>query len=235
MGMVLFASMLVPSVFTNENIYVKLNGNDIQFDVPPQIIKDRTMVPMRSIFEELGYIVKWFSDSKTIKANGNQGVITMQVGKQYVYKNDVATYIDVSPLIISDRTLIPLRAVSEILECNVLWDGHYTTVYISNDNHVHSENEAIAMVREEVENGKSMFVGILPYEERWNIDYKISTEFYFDVCYIVHASTTTIDPGRTGSFKVYKNGRKVEYLGLYVVIDYDRLGGTIDEYYEKNL
>lgn len=56
---VLFAAMLITSlsavtVSADESIKVILDGKQLQFDVPPQTIEWRTMVPMRVIFEELG-------------------------------------------------------------------------------------------------------------------------------------------------------------------------------------
>ena len=61
---VLFAAMLITSlsavtVSADESIKVILDGKQLQFDVPPQTIEWRTMVPMRVIFEELGAEVYW--------------------------------------------------------------------------------------------------------------------------------------------------------------------------------
>jgi len=52
-------------IFTNL-ISVLLNGNTLDFDVPPQIINDCTMVPMRQIFGALGAEVSWDGETKTI-------------------------------------------------------------------------------------------------------------------------------------------------------------------------
>ena len=58
---VLSATMLITSavipVMAENDIQVKLDGNILSFDVPPQIINDRTMVPLRAIFEALGATV----------------------------------------------------------------------------------------------------------------------------------------------------------------------------------
>lgn len=40
---------------TSNDITVELNGKKLDFEVSPQIINDTTMVPMRTIFENLGY------------------------------------------------------------------------------------------------------------------------------------------------------------------------------------
>ena len=52
MSLILIITMSVGSVvFAADNITVKLNGQTLSFDVPPQLINGRTMVPMRKIFE----------------------------------------------------------------------------------------------------------------------------------------------------------------------------------------
>ena len=45
--------------------------------------------------------------------------------------NDEKVSLDTAPVIIDDRTLVPLRAVSEALDCNVDWDGDTKTVAIA--------------------------------------------------------------------------------------------------------
>ncbi len=39
--------------------------------------------------------------------------------------------LDTAPVITDDRTLVPLRAVSEALDCNVDWNGDTKTVTIA--------------------------------------------------------------------------------------------------------
>ena len=66
---VLSATMLITSavipVMAENDIQVKLDGKTLSFDVPPQIINDRTMVPLRAIFEALGATVDWNQETKT--------------------------------------------------------------------------------------------------------------------------------------------------------------------------
>lgn len=61
-------------VFVETDITVTLNGKEIQFDQPPIMVNDRTLVPMRAIFEALDVYVKWNDATKTVKAfKNNQG------------------------------------------------------------------------------------------------------------------------------------------------------------------
>ena len=55
------------SVFADD-ITVTLDGKAIEFDVQPQIIDGRTMVPLRRIFEEIGAVVKWNGETQTVSA-----------------------------------------------------------------------------------------------------------------------------------------------------------------------
>ena len=83
-------------------------------------------------------------------------------------------------------------------------------------NRVVSGEQAIELVKNEIETNKSGFVDVIPQSEIKNLIYSISTEHKFNDCYIVHVSTTTINPGGTGSYKIYKDSGYVEYLGIYI-------------------
>ena len=115
-------------------ISVKISGQDVNFDVPPQIINDRTMVPMRAIFEALGYSVDWNEQDRRITAVKNGSNITMQADSTAMYYNDELINLDTAPVIINDRTLVPVRAVSESSGYAVKWDEDSRTVYISDIN-----------------------------------------------------------------------------------------------------
>jgi len=52
--------------WADQPIKVVLNGQEIKPDVPPQIIGDRTMVPVRWIAEALGAEVEWDAASRTV-------------------------------------------------------------------------------------------------------------------------------------------------------------------------
>lgn len=119
------------AAFAEEEISVFLNGNKIEFDQPPVIVNDRTLVPMRAVFESFGLMVQWFEDEQRVTAFDENIKITFVVGKPYIYINDDKTELDVAPTIIGDRTLVPLRAIGESLDGEVEWDGSTRTVTIT--------------------------------------------------------------------------------------------------------
>lgn len=111
-------------------IKVTYNGEAITFDVQPEIVDDRVLVPMRAIFETLGAKVKWDGDSQTITSKKKSKTISMTIGSTDMTKDDETYTFDVSPVIEDGRTLVPLRAISELLGLNVEWNADTKTVTI---------------------------------------------------------------------------------------------------------
>lgn len=125
------------AVYGDDDIRVTLDGNEIAFDVPPQIIDGRTLVPMRAIFEALGAEVEWSQELQTVIAEKDDLFITMTIGVNvftvgnYTYGTSEKIKLDVPPMIIDNRTLVPVRAISESLDCDVQWDGENRVVVIT--------------------------------------------------------------------------------------------------------
>jgi hypothetical protein len=158
-----------------EEIKVLLNGQHINFDVPPQIINDRTMIPMRVIFEALGTEVEWDEDTQTIvavcgicKSEGITHNIKMKIGDPYMYTYKGKIYseemppsgmarmeLDVPPMIVNGRTLVPARAVAEALNAAVEWDGATQTVIIRQETEVDINDPEIQELFNSVISGES--------------------------------------------------------------------------------
>lgn len=134
----LFAIMMITplTVHCEDDITVILNGAELAFDVPPQIIDGRTLVPMRAIFEALGAEVEWSQELQTVVAEKDDMFITMTIGVNVFTVGNLTDSIsekfelDVPPQIIDGRTLVPVRAISESLDCEVEWNGDTRTVII---------------------------------------------------------------------------------------------------------
>ncbi len=114
-----------------EPIKVLLNGTELSFDQPPILENDRTLVPMRGIFEALGATVEWEESTQTITSTKDDITIIMQIGKHSFTKNGQEITLDVPPKVVNDRTLVPVRAIAESFEAAVGWDGATSTVTIT--------------------------------------------------------------------------------------------------------
>ncbi len=121
---------------TEKPIYVELDGLSVTFDQMPIIKDDRVMVPLRKIFENLGYTVEWDGNTQTATAKRGDDYIIVQIGNNnilYRLGTTTGTFTnDVSPFIIGSRTLVPVRAIAQCAGCDVKWDAETYTVYLYN-------------------------------------------------------------------------------------------------------
>ena len=115
----------------NVDVSVIIDGVKLEFDQPPIIENSRTLVPMRAIFEALGATVEWLPETEEIFAVCGDKEINMQIGNPNMEINgDKTVSLDVTPKIVASRTLVPLRAVSEVFDADVSWDNPTRTVTI---------------------------------------------------------------------------------------------------------
>jgi hypothetical protein len=92
------------------------------------------MVPMRKIFEELGATINWNPETKTVIANKDDTTIKLQINNKTAecITNGVIKQIqlDSEPIILNNRTLVPVRFIAESLKKQVGWDSSNNTVII---------------------------------------------------------------------------------------------------------
>ncbi len=125
------------SVCAQDSINVTLNGQALSFDVNPQIINSRTMVPMRAIFTALGANVDWVEEHRLIIASKNSSIITMMIDQPIMHIGNLETgeqktsELDSPPVIVDSRTLVPVRAISDALGVEVDWNEERRTVILS--------------------------------------------------------------------------------------------------------
>ncbi len=110
-------------------VSVLVDGEKLSFDVPPYVESSRVMLPMRVIFEELGATVDY--SAGRITAQKGQTVVRLELGSAKMQVDDEIKVLDVPAKAASGRTLLPLRAVSEALGCDVDWNNAAKTVTIT--------------------------------------------------------------------------------------------------------
>lgn len=118
----------------DEDVAVMYNGNLLEFsDVAPIIIDGRTMLPFRGVFEQMGAAVDYDDATRTARAVFNGNEISFSIDSTQIYSSQSADPIyvmDVSPVIIDGRTLVPVRAVAEAGGLSVGWDSERRTVVV---------------------------------------------------------------------------------------------------------
>lgn len=153
---VFVASMLVTPVLAADPIRIFVDGNEVTMDVPPIIVNDRTLVPVRAISEMVGCDVEWVGAERKVivyTPTEHDPLIIMIIDDPAVTVNwydygsgdfgGRSVTIDVAPMIINDRTMVPLRFIAETLGMDVQWDNG--TIYM---NHADGEDVNSAIVAE---------------------------------------------------------------------------------------
>lgn len=148
--LVMMSIMMSTVVFASNDIKVAIDGEYVEFDVQPQLISDRTMVPLRAIFEALGAEVDWDESTQTVIAMKDDITVTATIGNTKMYIDDEERIMDVAPMLLNGRTLVPVRFVAEAFECDVDWDGEYSIVYIENHDEVLPMDEFNNLTKEEL-------------------------------------------------------------------------------------
>lgn len=120
------------SEYIYSEVKVILNGKILNFEKSPIIQNDRTLVPLRAIFEAMGASVDWDGLTQTVTSTKKSTTIKLTIGSNVLYKNGSAITLDVPAQLIGDYTMVPARAVAEAFDADVSWDGNTRTVYIEN-------------------------------------------------------------------------------------------------------
>jgi hypothetical protein len=124
-------TVLPPARAQLQTIPVFVDGQQVAFDQPPAVMGGRVLVPLRGVFERMGAVVHWYPANNTVVATRAAATqIQLVVGSRQAVIDGNAVALDVPPIIVGGRTLVPLRFVSEAMGARVDWDDASRTVYI---------------------------------------------------------------------------------------------------------
>ena len=97
-------------------ILVSVEGKMIEFEDQEPVIKNsRTLIPFRGVLENLGAEVNWDQEKKMVTTSLGDKKIEMTIGQETIKVDGKDVKLDVAPMIINNRTMIPLRGVLENL------------------------------------------------------------------------------------------------------------------------
>lgn len=105
--------------------YMFVNGKSVQIDdngTVPIIKNSRTLLPIRAIIEQLGGTIYWNGNEQKIEIVLGETSILINIGKNAAIVNGENKSLDVAPEIYNGRTMVPVRFVTENLNCQIEWD-----------------------------------------------------------------------------------------------------------------
>lgn len=126
------AGMSAMAVDNTPSVYVN-NAKVIFADQDAVIVGDRTLVPARGVFQAMDATVEWKAEERTVQIDSDNNMtriylkIDSPVMEVYKFKSMFDSdkrevTLDVAPQIMNDRTMVPLRAISEAMSCTVDWE-----------------------------------------------------------------------------------------------------------------
>jgi hypothetical protein len=120
----------IPILYNDHHVYSK---PDIlkQGRVLAALVKGGTLlIPLRSMFEQMGATVSWDAGSKTATVSKPGAEVKVTVGKPEVVINGESRPLDVPPMIYQGTVLVPVRVISEGMGAYVQWvpDRHIVVV-----------------------------------------------------------------------------------------------------------
>ena len=131
LSLTLSTLMMCSSVFAG-NISVNLNGENIEFsNQAPVIVEGRTLIPLRGVFEKLGYEINWDNETKTATFTKEILQLKVTVNSNSFTINDSSVNLDVPAQIVNGSMMLPLRAVGEATGLKVNWDNENKAVNIA--------------------------------------------------------------------------------------------------------
>ena len=127
--------------------YAYVKGEKVQidpddYDVMPTIVGDRTLVPLRFIAESFGADVEWDGATEGITISLDGKTIKMTLGKQEYTVDGKEFLLDEPAQTMYDRTMVPIRAISEAFDKVVFWDPEGLIVISDEDLELDSETDA---------------------------------------------------------------------------------------------
>lgn len=117
-----------PLILQINNKIMTANGIEKEIDSEPMIINQRTLLPIRTIIEEIGGTVDWNKETQEIILTYQGNTIRLVIDSTTAYLNDTAITIDTAPMIINGRTMLPIRFIAESFHFDVVWDNQTITI-----------------------------------------------------------------------------------------------------------
>ena len=127
--------IFAPAALHANEITVTIDGQPVTFEGQGLIIIDgRTLVPVRGVFEHLGFNFSWNGETQTTTISRGGLFIDITIGSTAFAVNGAAHALDVPAQIIDGRTLVPIRLPLESAGYALDWDETTATVIITSVN-----------------------------------------------------------------------------------------------------
>ena len=112
-------------------VKLTLDGEEILFeenDMPPIIVRNRTLIPARALFEAMGGIVFWDEERQEVEIQLGSSYVILTIDSNEAWVDGIMQTLEVPAMIMAKEgeyygsTMIPVRFTAESLGCRVDWN-----------------------------------------------------------------------------------------------------------------
>ncbi|MDF2877096.1 MAG: hypothetical protein K0S30_192 [Clostridia bacterium] len=122
-----------------KEISIFLNDSPISVSVNPVMENGTVLVPMRNIFEALGFNITWDSKTNSIQASTEKTTINLTVGSSRATVNTTEKILSSVPQNINGSIMVPLRFISEAAGYAVKWDSTNKKIFITTQTNTYED------------------------------------------------------------------------------------------------
>lgn len=178
------------------NSIMTVNGDSKEIDTgrntSPVIINDRTLLPIRAVIEAMNGKVDWEQQTQTAVLTVDEDVMKLTIGSTSAYFNNEIYELDTAPVIINERTMLPIRFIAEHFGFNVEWDGEQKIITITNQMPSVQNSPTAEPVRADAEDTSKILIAYYTWADNTYVEHPERV----DVDAVTSASV--LPPGNTG-------------------------------------
>ncbi len=113
-------------------------GKQKTLEAAPQLINEKTMIPLRFFSEGFGAEVTWNDATRTATVSLDGNLVSITVGQNKMVANGIEVNLESPAVILNGRTLVPMRDIAQALGKKVLWVDGGLIIAGENPETVHS-------------------------------------------------------------------------------------------------
>ncbi len=114
-----------------EPISLVIDGNKINCEVPPTIVEGRTMVPLGAVSGTRNCEVEWNEGDKSVFIRYKYKEVSFKMGQTSALVNGVTVKMDIAPMVIQEKTMLPARFAADIFDYKIEWNDAKRTVKLT--------------------------------------------------------------------------------------------------------
>jgi len=124
------------STFSTTHITINVDGQTVHFqDQNPVIVENRTLVPIRGVFEIMDFDIYWDYNNRIVRLTSATHIIVIPADVPHFVVNGEIVTPEVPQRLINNRLMLPLRAIAEATGATAYWDPNGRVADIVTLNH----------------------------------------------------------------------------------------------------